>query len=118
MAIHLHDLRLAIDLLLREEPGINVMAVVSDAEGLLGLLRTAQPHVVLLDKDLPGSPLEEMLANIRAAASQPKIIVLGHEEDDRDITLAAGADALVVKGESPEALLAAIREATSKSKKT
>ena len=48
LAIHSPDLRLAVDLLLREEPGINVIGVASETEGLMALLRTTQPDLILL----------------------------------------------------------------------
>jgi len=110
LAIHLRDLRLAIDLLLREEPGINVIGVASETEGLLALLKTFQPDLILLDWDLPGRALPKILKKMHAAARPPKLVVLGNEEDERETVLESGADAFLLKGEPPEQLLAAIHE--------
>lgn len=110
LAIYWRDLRLAIDLLLREEPGINVVGVAGETESLLALLETTHPQVVLLDWDLPGRAIPEVLRTIHTAAVPPNIIVLGDRENEKDIVLEAGADAFVVKGEPPQQLVTAIHE--------
>jgi len=101
---------LAIDLLLREEPGLNVVGVARETKTLLALLRVIRPDLLLLDWALAGQPLIDVLAKIRQQAVWPKIIVLGTLEDDREAILAAGVDTFLVKGESPRQLLAAIRQ--------
>ena len=108
LAIHQPDLRLAIDLLLREEPGLNVVGVARETKTLLALLRVIRSDVVLLDWALAGQPLTDVLTKICRRDDRLKTIVLGTLEDDREAILAAGADAFVVKGESPQQLLTAI----------
>lgn len=109
LAIHQPDLRLAIDLFLREEPGINVVGVVKETEGVLALLYTTQPDLLLLDWALRGRALTEVLAEIRGYDRPPKVFGLGIEEE-REAALAAGVDAFAVKGESTEQLFTAIRQ--------
>jgi DNA-binding NarL/FixJ family response regulator len=113
LASQKHDLRLALELLLREEPGAYVVGTASHAEALLALIRTACPDLVLLDWDLPGQPLTEVLAQVRSADYVPKIIVLSQDVDAEEWALAAGADAFVVKGDPPKQLLAAFRQVRS-----
>jgi DNA-binding NarL/FixJ family response regulator len=115
LAIHQHDLRLAVDLLLREEPGINVIGVTSDTKALMALLRTICPDLILLDWDLPGHPLPKILSRIQRATHRPKVIVLGGREHYREAALTAGADAFVLKGEPPQQLVDAIRQLSSPS---
>ena len=110
LAVHQPDLRLAIDLLLREEPGLNVVGVARETKSLLALLRVVRPGVLLLDWVLSGQPLTDVLAKILEWPDQPKIIVLGTIDDDREAILAAGADAFVVKGEAPQQLLTEIHQ--------
>lgn len=110
LAIYWRDLRLAIDLFLREEPGINVIGVANETESLLALLKTTHPHVVLLSWDLPGRTIPEVLSTIHTAPAPPRIIVLGNNESEKDTALAAGADAFLVKGKPPQHLAATIRE--------
>jgi len=101
---------LAIDLLLREEPGLNVVGVARETKSLLALLRVVRPGVLLLDWVLSGQPLTDVLAKILEWPDRPKIIVLGTIDDDREAILAAGADAFVVKGEAPQQLLTEIHQ--------
>ena len=120
LAIHQPDLRLAIDLLLREEPGLNVVGVARETKTLLALLRVIRPDMLLLDWALAGQPLTDVLTKICERDDRFKTIVLGTLEDDREAILAAGADAFVVKGESPQQLLTAIHQfgTTSESSET
>jgi DNA-binding NarL/FixJ family response regulator len=108
LAVQQPDLRLAIDLLLRETPGLNVVGVARETKALLAILRVTRPDLLLLDWALAGHPLINVLAKICEQDAQPKIIVLGTLEDDRETILTAGADAFVTKGESPQQLLTAI----------
>jgi DNA-binding NarL/FixJ family response regulator len=110
LAIHSRDLRLAVDLLLREEPEVNVVGFVSETEGLMALIQTVCPNLILLDWGLPGRPLIDLLPKIQCGTPHPKIIVLGDRERYREPALAAGADAFVVKGESPQLLVAEIHQ--------
>jgi DNA-binding NarL/FixJ family response regulator len=107
------DLRLALELLLREEPGAYVVGTASHAEALLALVRSACPDLVLLDWDLPGGPLTEVLGQVKSADCIPKIIILGKDPDAAEEALAAGADAFVIKGDPPRQLLAALRQVSS-----
>ena len=110
-----YDLRLALELLLREEPGAYVVGTASSTQGLLGLIQSACPDLVLLDRDLPGQPLAEVLAQVQSTDCTPKIIVLGKDGDAEEVALAAGADAFVIKGDPPRQLLAALRQVNSQS---
>jgi len=104
------DLRLALEMLLHEEPGIDIVGTASETEGLLALIRTTRPDLVILDYDLPGRPCAEALAKAQTADDRPAIIVMGKEARAEQAALAAGADAFVLKGTPPGQLLAAIRQ--------
>ncbi len=110
-----HDLRLALELLLREEPGVYVVGTASHSGALLALIQATCPDLVLLDWDLPGQPSTEVLAEIGSAGHQPKVIVLGKDPEAREAALASGAYAFVVKGEPPGQLLTALRQVISQS---
>ena len=104
-----YDLRLALEVLLREEPGVYVVGVVSSTQGLLALVETMSPDVVLLDGNLPGRPLAEVLAQVQRVEPSPKIVVLAPAARAGEAALAAGAHAFVIKGDPPEQVLAAVR---------
>jgi DNA-binding NarL/FixJ family response regulator len=103
-------LHLALVLILSDEPGVTVVGVASESEGVLALARTAQPDLVLLEWELPGRPAPEVLAEARALARPVRLLVLGSEPGLRQPALEAGACAFVLIGDPPELLLAALRQ--------
>jgi len=107
-------LRLALELYLSEEPGVAVVGTASETEGLLALIQTTRPDLVLLDWDLPGLPCAQVLGTARSANGQPSFIILGKEAGTEQPALAASADAFVLKGDMPEQLLAAVRRARAR----
>jgi DNA-binding NarL/FixJ family response regulator len=113
LASQKHDLRLALEMLFREEPGAAVVGTASESEGLLALIHSTRPNLVLLDWDLPGQPPAEVLAEIKSAARAPKIFILGRDADVEEAALAAGADVFVLIGDPPGQLLAASRQVSA-----
>lgn len=103
------DLRLALELLLGLEPGVVAVGSASETEGLLALIRTTQPDLVVLDWDLPGRDVETVLSEVVGTDQHPHVIVLGSRHRLRQQVLDAGADAYVIKGEPPDRLLTAVR---------
>ena len=113
------DLRLALEVFLREQPGVVVVGTATGARGLLALIGSTCPSVVILDWGLPGQLLAgEPLAGMQAAAGAcehpPGIIVLGRDEFDRKAALDAGADIYIQRGDPPETLLVALRQLRSR----
>ena len=111
LAIEQHDLRLALELYLDQEPGVTVVSTASEAASLRALLRTARPDLVLLDWDLPGHDPSSLLIEAKRLRSPPHVILLGKDQNVKQAALAAGADAFVLRGDLPDELLAAIRHA-------
>ena len=116
LAIEDGDLRLSIELLLSQEPSVTVVGFASEAEGLLALLDSARPDLVILDWDLPGRPVTELMPHILIHFPKIRVILLGTEPAFKEMALQAGADAFVVKGDPPEKLLDAFRQARSRLK--
>jgi DNA-binding NarL/FixJ family response regulator len=108
------DLRLAIELYLTEEPGLDIVSTVSDAASLRALLQASHPDLVLLDCELPGPPATDLLAEVRTLNPHLQVIVLGNDLDAKPTALAAGADAFVRIGDSPRHLLTAVQQARSR----
>jgi DNA-binding NarL/FixJ family response regulator len=103
------DLRLSLELLLSEEPGVRIAGSVIDTGGLLALARSSCPDLVLLDWELSGESIEAVLGEIQTLDCQPKCIVLGRRHSSQDPAERAGADVYITKGDPPEQLLVAIR---------
>ena len=102
------DLRLSLELLLSEEPGVIIAGSVIDASGLLALIKSSCPDLVLLDWELPKCPIQSVLDEIKSLDCQPNIIVLGRLSSSEEAALRAGADVYLTKGDPPEHLQVAI----------
>ena len=109
LAISDANLRLALDLMLSEEPGAEIVATASNCEGMIALVKTIEPEVLMLDWELPGRSIHELLLEITQQPIQPKILVFGNRAAIKEDAISAGAHAFINKGEPPEKLLAAYR---------
>ncbi len=98
----------ALRLMLRQDPGLAVVAEAGDADQAVLLAATRQPDLVLLDWELRGQRDGSMLAELRAARPGLKVIALSGRPEARPAALAAGADLFVSKGDPPEQLLGAV----------
>ena len=99
------QLRVALQILLHQEPGMQVTGVATEVKGLLAQVEASQPDVLLLDWYLPGMPVTDLLADLQALDMPPKIVVLSVRPEVKSTALAAGADAFAEKSESPAELL-------------
>ncbi len=101
--------RWALRTAIQEEDGMDIVGEVSEAPGLLAQVETLRPDVIVLEWELPGRPIGDLLADLRALDRPCQVIVLGQHPDTQAVALAAGADAFVSKADSPEQLLCALR---------
>ena len=101
--------RLALQVYLHQEPGLYITGLASEAKGLPIQVEASRPDVLLIDWDLPGASLEELLSDICALASPPKIIVLSIKPEVKALALTAGADAFISKKGPPDVLVQKIR---------
>ena len=108
LAIQDPDLRLAMELLLHEQPGFSIVGVTSETQGLLALAKVTCPELVLADWSLLGASVIQTLAKMQNDENQPRFVVLDKRVEEERCALEAGADAFVVKGSPPETLLAAL----------
>ena len=102
-------LRVSLQIRLHEEPGMNVTGMAVQTNGLLAQLEASRPDVLLLDWQLPGASVEELLDQINALEPPPKIIVLSVRPEVEKLALAAGADGFICMNEPPDELLGVVR---------
>ena len=100
------QLRVALQILLHQEPGMQVTGVATEAKGLLAQVEASQPDVLLLDWYLPGMPMTGLLADLHVLELPPKIVILAVRSELENAAMAAGADAFVSKNGPPQELLA------------
>ena len=105
--------RFGLHVLLEEQPGWRVAGEAVDAGALLDQIRGGCPDLVLLDWELPGMPAEELLATIRRACPDLRVIFMSGKDELREAALRAGADVFASKADPPEKLLRLIRELTA-----
>ena len=106
--------RLALQILLSQEPGVTVVGEVAEATGLLAQIRATRPDLVLLDWGLPGLATIGSLSALHTACPNLSVIVLSGRPEARQLALAAGADEFISKIDPPEKLLAAIHTMNAK----
>lgn len=103
------QVRFALRVLLKKQPGLQVVAETRDGAASLAQIRDAAPDLILLDWELPGLAEAGGLPALRLACAGLQVVVLSSRTGVRKLALAAGADAFVSKGDPPERLLAVIR---------
>ena len=104
--------RMLVGLILEDE-GYQVVAACDGAEALR-LLRSARPHIVLLDLDLPVINGEKVIAEVRGTReSAVPVIVLSAAADGRARAARAGADGYLAKPFDLDTLVAHVAAAVS-----
>ena len=101
--------RFALRALLEDNAGFHVSGEAANAGDLLVRAEASQPDVILVDWDLEGAVPENLLASLREACPDARIVVLSTRPEASDAALAAGADAVVSKAAPPDMLLQACR---------
>ena len=100
--------RAALRMLLKHEPGLNVVGEACDAKNLLARILSTHPDLILLDWGLPGLSTIGSLPALRTNNSQLSVIVLSGRPEVCQKALAAGANAFVSKIDPPEQLIATL----------
>jgi DNA-binding NarL/FixJ family response regulator len=108
------EVRSAMRFLLEHEPNPHVVGEAVDATDLLDMVRRRHPDLVLLDWELPGRKVQDLLSLLHSTRPDLMVIALSGRPEVRRSALDAGAHAFVSKGDPPERLLAAIRDASRK----
>jgi DNA-binding NarL/FixJ family response regulator len=103
----------AIGMFLSTEDDIDVLEIMSDAEGVADRVRSVEPDVVLMDIDLPG--INGLIATEQIVEARPETkVVLITALSDPNLSLRgaeAGAAGLVPKERAAEDLVEVIRRA-------
>lgn len=102
-------LRLAIQMLLNQEAGMEVVGVAVQAEGLLVQVEASKAEALMIDWQLRGASMPDLLFALRGLPNPPKIIVLSVDPGMKDAALAAGADVFISKNAPPDELLEIIQ---------
>ncbi|TLP74486.1 response regulator transcription factor [Nesterenkonia sphaerica] len=107
-----HMIRAGFAALLDAQPGIHVVGTAEDGAGILEIVESTQPDVVLMDIRMPGvNGLEATRTVLSEAASPPRILMLTTFDADEYVfaALRAGASGFLLKDATPEELIHAVR---------
>ncbi len=114
IAVRDTDLRLSLDLLLREDPCLNVVGTVTTAESALVMTKAENPELVLLECRLSKRASGDVLKEIKANTPSPQVILLGNRADQKQSVDNLEVDAYLLIGGTPEKLISTIGELISK----
>jgi len=108
-----HPLRRSIELLLLTQPGYEVVGSFGNALHAEEETTRLQPHLVILDIDLPGRKGTDAVAAIREQCPFTLVVMHTVFEDDEKLfaSVCAGASGYILKKTSPEKFLQYISEA-------
>jgi DNA-binding NarL/FixJ family response regulator len=98
----------ALKTLLLETPEIEVVGDAQDTDSLLNQAADTSPELILVDMDLPGDAIEDLIANLHSFKPRPIVIVMSAKQENARYVLHAGADAFVSKSDNPDWLLATL----------
>jgi len=110
LADHHAKPRWALRTLLEEEPDVELVGEAVDMESLWNLSDRLVPDLILIEKELPGGKIEEMISNLHLLDPTPVVIVMSSDPGHARLILKAGADAFVSKGDQADWLLHVLRK--------
>jgi DNA-binding NarL/FixJ family response regulator len=107
----------ALKITLQENTKFEITGEATNAEDLLALAAENPPDLALIDWELPGRSIEELITDLHACKPRPTVVVMGSKPEYGRMLLKAGADAFVSKGDEPEWLLEALQKFERRTRK-
>ena len=104
------ELRLAIQLLLSEEPNVKIVGTASNSAGVLALIQTTPADLVYLDWDLSDCPVSELIGQIHDQQPELEMIIFVSKARFLSTPKSPGVHAYIFKGEPPDKLLQVFRQ--------
>jgi DNA-binding NarL/FixJ family response regulator len=93
------------------EPDMRVVADADNIASAANLANELQPHIILLDTEMPGLNLREAVQMLRASNASSRVVVLTLDPAALAHQLDAGMAAVIGKHEGVGSLVVAIRAA-------
>jgi len=101
LADHHEHPRLVLGMLLAEHQDFDLIGEAVESQCLLTMVEEYSPDLVLLDADLPGLPIGNLISCLQAHAPRPIICVMSSDFARGRLLLNIGADIFVSKVDDP-----------------
>ena len=101
--------RAAIQFLLDQQPGIQIVGTAHSCDALPEQVRTLRPDILLISWDLWRRPAPDLLRTLRALDVRPRIVVFSSRVEAEQAALRSGADAFVCAYDPPATFLSVLR---------
>jgi DNA-binding NarL/FixJ family response regulator len=102
--------RFALRTLLERKLGFEIVGEAGDFREMWQQVKVSCPDLLLLDWELPGPKVLDLMSALHAICPDLQVIVLSGHPEMRQAAMEAGVDAFVCKCDPPESLLAAIED--------
>ena len=102
--------RYGMRILLEQQPGWKVRGEAAEAGELLEQMQAACPDLLLLDWELPGMPMEELVIHLRQTYPCLRLVLLSGRLEVGEAALRLSADGFASKTEPPERLISLIQK--------
>jgi DNA-binding NarL/FixJ family response regulator len=99
------DVRAAIQFLLDQQPGIEVVGTAHASDALQAQVRRLRPDIVLISAELWHGPAPEPLQTIETLELRPRVVVFSSRAEAEGAALKSGADAFFCAYDPPETFL-------------
>src|SRR5450432_3597025 len=108
----MQDIRESLQTLVAGMPGLHCVGTYATAEAAIADIPVIKPNVVLMDINLPGMNGIEAIRELKESFPGISFLICTVFDDDENIFLAlrAGAGGYIVKNNSPQKILEAIKE--------
>ena len=100
----------ALKTMLQESADFEVAGEATNAGDLLALAIVNPPDLALIDWELPGRSIEDLILDLHACQPRPTVVVMGSQPEYGRMLLKAGADAFVSKADQPDWLLETLQK--------
>ena len=97
--------RSALQILLKYIPNLYVVGEAGDAASLLAQVQAVKPDLVLVDFELPGLQLSNLIVKLRTIYPSLLIVALSGSLVSPTIALTAGIDEFISKSDPPERII-------------
>jgi two-component system, NarL family, response regulator DesR len=95
---------------LQEKSEFEVIGVVETAQDLLAQIAETPTDLILIDWELPGKTIDDLIAELHSNTPKPIVVVMGNRPEHGRMLLKAGADAFVSKGDQPDWLFETLKK--------